>query len=106
MISKGMSKMSTYEAVVVWGGDPKTSAIVKVTVPENRYIFPYVVEKALDYCDGERSKLKMTVANIKRLTCRGCIEDLGNQLGHMEHGGCLANPTPRESQEKEESVSL
>lgn len=89
------AKISTYEAVVVWGNDLSTRAVVKVDVPDGRYIFPYIVERAMEISDDQRV---ITITSIKRLTCDGCINDYANQLGHVGPGGCL--------EEKSESKSV
>ena len=30
--------------------------------------------------------------SVRKITCRACIDEIMNQLGHMEYGGCLYDP--------------
>lgn len=40
---------------------------------------------------------KYRCIRVKQVTCEGCINDVANQFGHMEYGGCLYIGTDDES---------
>jgi hypothetical protein len=86
-ISTEMSaEMSTYEATVTWADDASTRRKVKVTVPDGKLIFPYIISRALDLFNDRRA---IQITSLKKLTCDGCIYDANGQEDHMTSGGCL-----------------
>lgn len=86
--------MSVYEAKIFWENDKTTMIKIKVKVPDNSSILPYLGRKAQTYRNGD-SRIK--VISIKRITCMGCIEDAPGQLAHMDPGGCLEKTEESES---------
>ena len=47
-----------------------------------RFTVPFSVDILLSFTD-------MEIVEINKITCQGCINELSNQLAHMDKDGCL-----------------